>query len=165
MTFKMITNFKLFELNDTLENRKFLIKKIQYTLECSTEQSYSGADLEVDSDPVYYSTDDTIALINNYLPTSFEYVVYGGYKHETELESGHDEYIKLGIDDLIEIWTIIKEGVEYDMIELDFFIENEKDYEKLIFVLDVGESGRDKSIYPNTFEDYLLKQKTDEYDI
>ena len=161
---KYLNKYKLFEMKDTLGNRKFLIKKIEYALTLSIEQLYSSADLELETDPVYYSNDEEIALINNFTIDKVGYDVYGGYKKETVIDSGVIPYSKLDFETLEEIWELIKESIELDMIQLNMEIKNQEYYEKLIFVLSVN-GERDYIRFPDTYKDYLLKQKTDEYNI
>ena len=165
MEYNMITKFKLYELNDTKRNREWLIERIRLILEYSTEHSYTSGDLEVDSDPVYYSTDETIALIDTYNIDGVDYTVYGGYKKETEIDNSSISYEQLDFQLLEEIKNILMGAVEYEMILINDEIEDEEVYKKILSMFNILNVDYDKEMFPDTFEEFMRKKNMKKYKI
>lgn len=129
----MITNFNLFEEKELFDKEK--VRVIKGIIRYSTQDMFSCGELE--SDPILlYESDGKKALIEYFYENSFDYTVYSGYKFSTELKTIELPYEGLKPDIITEILTILEEGVDYNMIEIDNEpeIENEDDFNEFKYI-------------------------------
>jgi len=154
------------QLFENQDKRNTIITQIKLILKYSDDGSYSSADLELDSDPIYNDTANILIDVFN-----IDYVhctVYGGYKMEQEVSEFDANYTKLDDYVLETIIDNLLNGVEFEKITYNNIpIIEENDYNDMLILLTLSEFKNINDILnlPKTYDRYLLIMKKNKYKI
>ena len=155
----MITEYKIFE---KYYNKKEIIKLIETIILFGSDQYYIlKNDLNIDHDIIYNNEDysNITSLYSNFL-------VYNSYVNDS-MTTQDGEYEKVKKDDLLIILNAFKNSDDYEFVQFknanidDMYSWHYKNYIEMLGFIDELNYNN----YPETYDDYLISQNMEKFNI